>query len=315
MASQHQIHRGLLNADLFRAITSYQPGVCRLIRYIRGRWKRQTGPYAKAHFVVEMLPRDAAVDRLYLLQQLHAACPRVLSRTLMDLLAKAGYLDVVMYMHEQYSHGCTRNALNLAAANGHLDVVVFLDTHRTEGGSSDAMDLAAAGGHLHVLRYLHAHRLRDGCTENALCLAAANGHVDVVAFLLSHCQDVMQRHAIQQPRRRVSRATKHPPELPQNSSYRHEWLAQHHDRHERRRKPSQTIAIDEEDDGLMDVAKDDCVEFNAMDWAIIHGHLDVAVYLHRHWNLRCSSAAVVHLASLRGHDMGLFMMQRVLDIY
>ncbi|RLO07653.1 hypothetical protein DYB28_003891, partial [Aphanomyces astaci] len=181
----HKVLSVLLNVDLLRQMTVFQPGMCRMVRYLLCRWQRQTGPYAKAHFIVYALPSDHPVDRLYLVSELHHAHPLVLSRTLMDLFAKAGYVECVQFMHDHFRHGCTRNAMDLAAAGGHLDVVTFLHTHRFEGCSTDAIDFAAAGGHLEVVAFLHTHR-PEGFTRHALHFAAAHGHVDVVAYLQTH---------------------------------------------------------------------------------------------------------------------------------
>jgi len=44
--------------------------------------------------------------------------------------------------------------MDSAARNGHLEVVKFLHENRTEGCSFAAMDLAAENGHMEVVEYL-----------------------------------------------------------------------------------------------------------------------------------------------------------------
>ena len=44
-----------------------------------------------------------------------------------------GHLEVVNFLHENRTEGCTERAMNWAAENGHLDVVKFLHENRTEG--------------------------------------------------------------------------------------------------------------------------------------------------------------------------------------
>ena len=69
-----------------------------------------------------------------------------------------------------------------AAKYGHLDVVKWLHENRTEGCSVAAMDWAAKNGHLEVVKWLHVNRT-EGCTEDAMDCAAENGHLEVVKFL------------------------------------------------------------------------------------------------------------------------------------
>lgn len=86
-----------------------------------------------------------------------------------------------------------------AAANGHLDVVQWLDQNRSEGCTTKAMDSAAWHGHVHVLEYLHTHR-HEGCTIAALTDAASHGQLDTVKWLHKNrsegCSADTQRHAL-----------------------------------------------------------------------------------------------------------------------
>ena len=46
-----------------------------------------------------------------------------------------GHLEVVKWLHENRTEGCSKCAMDWAAKNGHLDVVKFLHENRTEGCS------------------------------------------------------------------------------------------------------------------------------------------------------------------------------------
>ncbi|WBR14865.1 Ankyrin repeat protein [Pandoravirus kuranda] len=84
----------------------------------------------------------------------------------------------------QPSH-CAMSLVDMAARNGHLDAVVWLVRIGGAAPTTMAMDCAAARGHINVLRWLHDHCDR-GCTTAAMDLAAVAGHLDVVAFLHEH---------------------------------------------------------------------------------------------------------------------------------
>lgn len=60
-----------------------------------------------------------------------------------SLEARKKHLEVVQFLHENRSEGCTSDAMDEAARIGHLEVVQFLHENRTEGCTADAMDNAA----------------------------------------------------------------------------------------------------------------------------------------------------------------------------
>ena len=64
-----------------------------------------------------------------------------------------GYLDVVKFLHENRTEGCTTDAMDSASENGHLDIVKFLHENRTEGCTTDAM----VTGHLNIVQWLREH--------------------------------------------------------------------------------------------------------------------------------------------------------------
>jgi ankyrin repeat protein len=44
----------------------------------------------------------------------------------MNYAAMNGHLDVVRWLHEKISEGCTTRAMDYAARNGHIEVVKWL---------------------------------------------------------------------------------------------------------------------------------------------------------------------------------------------
>ena len=78
--------------------------------------------------------------------------------------------------------------MNAAAANGHLDVIEWLHNNCTDGCTKSAMDGAAENGHLDVIEWLYENRT-EGCSTNALHGAAENGHLDVVEWLCENISD------------------------------------------------------------------------------------------------------------------------------
>lgn len=100
----------------------------------------------------------------------------------MNLAASNNHLEVVKWLHNTRTEGCTSDAMDFAAANGHLEVVKWQHSHRSESCTTKAMDGAAFGGHLDVVKWLHQHT-DAGCTTNAMDSAARMGHLDVVKWL------------------------------------------------------------------------------------------------------------------------------------
>ncbi|EGG16761.1 hypothetical protein DFA_07739 [Cavenderia fasciculata] len=102
-----------------------------------------------------------------------------------DGAAAKGHLNIIKFLQENRTEGCSRGAMNISSANGHLDCVRFLHNHRSEGCTTDAMDEASANGHLSVVEYLH-HNRSEGCTKYALDSAAKSNHLSIVKFLVKN---------------------------------------------------------------------------------------------------------------------------------
>ncbi|RHY16336.1 hypothetical protein DYB36_006238 [Aphanomyces astaci] len=133
-------------------------------------------------------PIDFAASHGFLLfvEYLHnTQLPQLASEMALNAAATNGHLDVVTFLHDSRSDGCTTDAMDGAATNGHLNIVTFLHHHRAEGCTVKAMDMAADYGHLEIVKFLHAERT-EGCTVYALNAAASSGHLEVVEFLASN---------------------------------------------------------------------------------------------------------------------------------
>ncbi|TYZ52210.1 hypothetical protein PybrP1_008278 [[Pythium] brassicae (nom. inval.)] len=143
---------------------------------------------AEYAFSAKAMDAAAANGSLEVVEFLHEKRSEGCTADALDSAAANGHLDVVRFLHEKRDEGCTARAMDNAAKNGHLDVVRFLHENRQEGCSARAMDGAAGGGHLAVVQFLHSHRT-EGCTARAMDEAADRGHLDVLHFLQEHCSE------------------------------------------------------------------------------------------------------------------------------
>jgi ankyrin repeat protein len=77
----------------------------------------------------------------------------------------------------------TINAMDWAAQKGYLDIVNWLHENRTEGCTYRAMDYAAKNGHIHIVKYLHYtyHKY----SVSPMSRAAERGRLDIVKFFHS----------------------------------------------------------------------------------------------------------------------------------
>ncbi len=93
-----------------------------------------------------------------------------------------GHLEVVKWLHENRTEGCTTDAMDFASFDGYLEVVKWLHENRTEGCTTQAMNGATEFGHLEVIKWLHENR-SEGCIIWAMSCASLTGHLEVVTFL------------------------------------------------------------------------------------------------------------------------------------
>ena len=144
------------------------------------KWKMDLGEDERE---LMMLGLNECVERGYLGRViLESRCGGKFRKNIMNLVAWSGHLDVVMWLHENRTEGCSYKAMDWAAGKGHLDVVKWLHENRTEGCSKYAMSLAAMHGHLDVVKWLHENRT-EGCNKYAMDEAARNGYLDVAKWL------------------------------------------------------------------------------------------------------------------------------------
>jgi hypothetical protein len=100
----------------------------------------------------------------------------------MDLAAGNGCLEVVKWLHQNRTEGCTEWAMSCAAQTGYLELVKWLHNNRNEGCNIWAMNSAARTGCLEVIQWLHQNRT-EGCTTYAICWAAGDNYLEVVKWL------------------------------------------------------------------------------------------------------------------------------------
>ncbi|KAI8924270.1 ankyrin repeat-containing domain protein [Entophlyctis helioformis] len=152
-------------------------------------WLLETDPRLASHEAFARVKDDCA--EFGNVEFLAYACTNGIGSTstraskAMDLAATHGRLEMLVWLHLHYPHGCTRMAMDAAASMGHMDVVRWLHLNRQEGCSQSAMNTAAAHGNFHMVVYLHENRT-EGCTAYAVDRAAGNGHTAVVRFLLEN---------------------------------------------------------------------------------------------------------------------------------
>lgn len=134
----------------------------------------------------------------------------------MDSAVQRSSLDIVKFLHEYRTEGCTKRARDDATIAGHLDVVKFCyenrtegapqppwtahkllnivqfaHEHRTEGYTTIAMNGASRSisRDLTLLRHLHENRM-EGCTVEVLYSAVAADNTVIVVFLLANRPEI-----------------------------------------------------------------------------------------------------------------------------
>ncbi|KAK1931446.1 putative ankyrin repeat protein L63 [Phytophthora citrophthora] len=65
-----------------------------------------------------------------------------------------GYLEVVRWLHENRSEGCSEEAFKFAAREGSLEIVKWLDANGFKSNLCDAVEIATTWGQLHVIKWL-----------------------------------------------------------------------------------------------------------------------------------------------------------------
>ncbi|KDO19148.1 hypothetical protein SPRG_15715 [Saprolegnia parasitica CBS 223.65] len=73
-----------------------------------------------------------------------------------DAAARLRDLGLVRRLHARGLGRCTTAAMDAAAAAGHFEMVVFLGEHRTEGCTQEGLERAWKGQFLEIVKYLEA---------------------------------------------------------------------------------------------------------------------------------------------------------------
>eukprot|EP01133_Synstelium_polycarpum_P019726 gene19726-23631_t len=97
---------------------------------------------------------------------------------ILDAAADSGNLDVVRFIHENTTYGCTEEALTLAVTGGHYEVVEFLLANRTENNSSEALEVATS---IDIVKLLLANGAQ--VTQKVIDNAASAGRIDILTCL------------------------------------------------------------------------------------------------------------------------------------
>lgn len=102
-------------------------------------------------------------------------------------LATHAHLEVVKWLHENRSEGCSTAAIEGAARNGYLDVVKWLSVNLQKHFSSRAIVCAATEGHLKVVRWLVGNDTERLHVVEAMIEAISHGHFEIALF--QHAQN------------------------------------------------------------------------------------------------------------------------------
>ncbi|KAJ0396519.1 hypothetical protein P43SY_003730 [Pythium insidiosum] len=264
--------------------------------------------------------RAAELGDLEMVQWVHAQrAPHAFSAHAMDGAAAGGFLDVVRFLHEHRTEGCTAQAINGALLGRHDAVVEFLRgigapeeptlmlfIRASEQGRVDLLEreaahlasrnaswlnpalvAAARHGHLPVVQWLVLCR-RMACSPFALSPAAANGHLHVLQWVHAHDCGNWTLDVMDQAAERGQLAVV-------------QWL------HANRSEGCSSIAMDHAAAyGHLDVVMwlhahraEGCTT-RAMDFAAAGGHLHVVQWLHAHRREGCTTGAMDGAAA-NGH--------------
>ncbi|KAL7748676.1 hypothetical protein RI367_005829 [Sorochytrium milnesiophthora] len=190
-------------------------------------------------FTAEMLTEACRTGNLRMVQWVYQhLTATVRPADAIDTAAGRNFEHIVVWLHHNTNLPCTTNAMNSAARIGGLELVRFLHEHRTEGCTEQAwvvrhypeqltedalswvaeysradiiehlhmlpnapfsaatMDGAAASGDLELVRWFHLNR-KEGCTAHAMKRAAQSGYLSIVKFLHEHDYPMCKWRAIE----------------------------------------------------------------------------------------------------------------------
>ena len=144
----------------------------------------------------QTLLKSLQIGKIKITNFLFTGLVYISSPEFIDQLAATGQLDSLIWICNHSSKNSNEieifqsSAMDKAAANGYLEVVQWLDENQTSGCTSEAMDLAAANGHFKMVEWLHFYRI-EGCSGKAFSNAAKNGHLNIFIWL---CENYPKYH-------------------------------------------------------------------------------------------------------------------------
>lgn len=97
----------------------------------------------------------------------------------MDLAVKYDQLDVVKWLHENRSEGCTVSAMkNAVISGGNFDMLLFLHNNRSEDCSANAIcDADLCVKHMEMVQWLYANY---PASVNIQALAASTSYMPML---------------------------------------------------------------------------------------------------------------------------------------
>jgi hypothetical protein len=132
--------------------------------------------------------KNAIIDGdLQTVKKLHLVNTPGINSSIVDYAASFGHLDIVQFLLENRSEGCTSWAMDWSAGNNRFDVLKYLHT-KGKFCTYRAMDFSAMNGYINIVKWLHTHRI-EGCTKNALNDAFYSGDLDIIIFLYNNRTD------------------------------------------------------------------------------------------------------------------------------
>lgn len=110
----------------------------------------------------------------------------------MDVAISRGHLDMVKFLHENRTEGCSSNALRRATDNVCVDVVKWLIENKPDQYTNDTLNSAAQSGNFELVMALSdfAKGRHEPTTEMLLC-ALRGKQFEVFEWLIREYIDIM----------------------------------------------------------------------------------------------------------------------------
>lgn len=128
----------------------------------------------------------ARCGNLEIMKYFHDKCksPYICSVLAMDEAARIGRLDILVWLHNNRTEGCTFAAMIEASRKGHLDVVKWLHINRHENNMSASLECAIQYRQYDVLDYLYKNHKMDSI--NILQLVFVLSDLKIIQIIYTH---------------------------------------------------------------------------------------------------------------------------------